>query len=135
MCQWATSHRRVARASLLNHTRAVSPTSDPPPLTHTSVRSQRADDSAPHTVVRCAAPPSTRAQLTHGRCRPPPQVLRSYVHEAARLAIESMSIDMVAEIRTVTTIFVNIQGLEEDFENGELERVQKVGAGVGGCGL
>ena len=57
---------------------------------------------------------------------PMAQALRSYVHEAARLAIESMSIDMVAEIRTVTTIFCNIQGLEEDFEKGELERVQKV---------
>ena len=61
---------------------------------------------------------------------PMAQALRSYVHEAARLAIESMSIEMVAEIRTVTTIFCNIQGLEEDFEEGSLERVQVMGNGT-----
>jgi class 3 adenylate cyclase len=61
-------------------------------------------------------------------------VLQTYVHETARLAIESVNpratmrnhwLDMVAELRTVITIFVDVIGLDAEFTAGRLHMVQK----------
>jgi class 3 adenylate cyclase len=57
---------------------------------------------------------------------PVSNALRGYVHESARSAIECNRMAYLSELRRVTTMFVNIVGLEECFNTGKLPLVQHV---------
>ncbi|CAM9651384.1 unnamed protein product, partial [Heterosigma akashiwo] len=54
------------------------------------------------------------------------KALRCYVHESARHAIEARADDYIAELRRVTTIFININGIKAQLENGSLKVVQQI---------
>jgi hypothetical protein len=54
------------------------------------------------------------------------KALRGYTQESARHAIESKTVGYLAELRRVTTIFINISGLEEHLLQGALFYVQQV---------
>ncbi|CAM9512372.1 unnamed protein product, partial [Phaeothamnion confervicola] len=54
------------------------------------------------------------------------KALRGYVQESARHAIDSRTLDFIGELRRVTTIFVNIVGLEGQLLTGGLSSVQQV---------
>ena len=52
--------------------------------------------------------------------------IRKFVPIAARAAIESGTYQMLGELRTVVTIFIEILNLENDFKEGLLARPQEV---------
>ena len=54
------------------------------------------------------------------------KALRGYTQESARHAIESNTVGYLAELRRVTTVFINIGGLEEHLLQGALFYVQQV---------
>jgi len=58
--------------------------------------------------------------------RPLSKSLRAYVHESARHCIEARADDYIAELRRVTTMFINILGIEDGLQNGSLRIVQSV---------
>lgn len=58
--------------------------------------------------------------------------LRGFTQESARHAIESNTVKYLAEIRFVTTIFINIYGLEGQLKNGGgflLQQTMDLGVG------
>jgi class 3 adenylate cyclase len=61
------------------------------------------------------------------------RTLRRFIHDAARNAIESDTVAYLAEIRTVVTMFIEILGLDDDFNEGDFRRPQKVMAFVVAC--
>jgi hypothetical protein len=58
------------------------------------------------------------------------RALRAYTQESARHAIESKTVQYLAELRRVTTVFINIKGLESHLLGGGLFYVQQVGEKV-----
>jgi hypothetical protein len=63
------------------------------------------------------------------------KALRGYTQESARHAIESKTVGYLAELRRVTTIFINISGLEEHLLQGALFYVQQVRASHSLCSV
>ncbi|CAM9364214.1 unnamed protein product, partial [Chrysoparadoxa australica] len=53
------------------------------------------------------------------------EALRGYTQESARYAFESSTVDYLAELRKVSTIFINIRGLEDALMQGALFYVQQ----------
>jgi hypothetical protein len=61
-----------------------------------------------------------------GSLKPLSLALRGFCQESARFAIESGTEGYLAQLRKVTTIFINIVGLEEALMQGELFLIQQV---------
>jgi class 3 adenylate cyclase len=53
-------------------------------------------------------------------------ICRVFVPHPVRVAIESDTVEFLSEIRVVSTMFVEILGLDEDLNEGNFERPQKV---------
>jgi len=53
------------------------------------------------------------------------EILPYFAHDAARKAIENNTLAYLSELRTVVTMFIGLVGLEEDFENGRVQRPQQ----------
>ena len=53
-------------------------------------------------------------------------VLRLFVHESPRAALEGSATRYIFELRNVTTIFIQLLGLDEELDHGELDKPQKV---------
>lgn len=51
--------------------------------------------------------------------------LRKFVHETARSAIETHTSALLSEMRDISTVFINIIGLEESFRTGQWNRPQQ----------
>jgi class 3 adenylate cyclase len=53
-------------------------------------------------------------------------VLRCFAQDSARKAVERGTTSLMAELRVVVTIFIEVIGLERDFNHGSLRRPQQV---------
>lgn len=54
------------------------------------------------------------------------QVLRCFVQEPARMSVERGTTSLMAELRVVVTMFIEVIGLEKDFNKGSIRRPQLV---------
>jgi hypothetical protein len=54
------------------------------------------------------------------------EAVRQYVHEAAISAIDSNNLHFLSELRTICTVFIEIVGLSDDLDRGQLARPQQV---------
>lgn len=74
--------------------------------------------------------PMDGAMIANSHCA---GILRCFLHEAALDAIESNTLSYLSELRTVTTMFIEVLGLDEDFDIGDCTRPQKVISTVLAC--
>ena len=71
---------------------------------------------------KSSASPISRVGLTKAQFS---TVFKLFVHDAARTALESSGAAYLFELRNVTTLFVELLGLDSDLSDGQVERPQK----------